>query len=62
MSLTPSQRRVLQNLADAKPAYWGLDSMAAWGALPRTLASLVRRGLITEDEELTPAGREQLTR
>lgn len=57
---TAAQRRVLQNMANGRPAHAGLRTQSEWGGLNNTLLALSRRGWIDRKGDITDAGREAL--
>jgi hypothetical protein len=54
--LSIAQRRVMRNLLAGRSASAGVEGMSGYGGLQGTLMSLRRRGLLDDDNELTPAG------
>lgn len=57
--LSPSQMAALRNMANGRPAGYGLYGRSARGGLSGTIISLHKRGLI-DREGITDAGREAL--
>lgn len=58
MRLSAIQVAVLRNVLKGLPSTTGLIGRSARGAHSQVLASLRRRGLLDEHNEITPRGRE----
>lgn len=59
--LTPTMRRVLENLAAGRRASFGLPGGRSFsGGFSGTMTALHRRGYIAADGRITDAGREAL--
>lgn len=58
--LTDAGARVLHNIAEGRPSYYGITGRSAFGGLGGTMLALKRHGWLARDEEVTDAGREAL--
>ncbi len=59
-ALSPAQIAVLHNLAAGRDSAHGLVGRSAHGAHYGVVASLMKRGLVSDDRTITDAGREVL--
>jgi len=60
--ITPLMRRMLENVADGVPYNDHCRGRSEFGGANMTRAGLMARGLLTENFELTPAGRDAIGR